>query len=59
MTQTDNENCRAREEQQKELYLKQKHTLDLFLQKGAITRAQYDKSLGDLTKKMGMENAGI
>jgi len=45
------------EEQQKKLYLDQKHTLDLFLERGAISQAQYDKSLGDLTKKMGMENA--
>ena len=45
-----------REEQLKQLYLKQKHTLDLFLERGAISRAQYDKSLGDLTIKMGMEN---
>ena len=38
----------------RELYLKQKHTLDTFLEKGAISRAQYDKSLGDLTEKMGI-----
>jgi hypothetical protein len=25
------------------------------LEHGAISRAQYDKSLGDLTEKMGME----
>ena len=37
------------------LYLDQKQTLDLFLKNGAITQAQYDKSLGDLTRKMGME----
>ena len=29
--------------------------LDIFLANGAISRAQYDKSLGDLTKKMGMD----
>jgi hypothetical protein len=28
--------------------------LDAFLERGAISRAQYDKSLGDLTEKMGM-----
>ena len=39
---------------EKELYLRQKRTLDDFLEHGAITRAQYDKSLGDLTEKMGM-----
>ena len=43
------------EEKKKELYLRQKRTLDDFLEHGAITRAQYDKSLGDLTEKMGME----
>ena len=38
-----------------ELYKTQKKTLDTFLEHGAITKAQYDKSLGDLTVKMGME----
>ena len=38
-----------------ELFLKQKHTLDLFLERGAISQAQYDKSLGDLTEKMGIK----
>lgn len=47
------------EEQLKTLYLDQKHTLDLFLERGAISQAQYDKSLGDLTRKMGMENANV
>ena len=45
----------SHEEQLRKLYLAQKHTLDLFLERGAISREQYDKSLGDLTKKMGME----
>ena len=36
----------------KELYKKQKHMLDEFLQKGAISKAQYEKSLHDLTEKM-------
>ena len=35
------------------LYLKQKQTLDLFLERGAISQAQHDKSLHDLTVKMG------
>ena len=34
------------------LYLRQKQTLDLFLERGAITKAQHDKSLHDLTVKM-------
>ena len=40
----------------KELFLKQKETLDTFLRTGAITQMQYDKSYGDLVKKMGMES---
>lgn len=43
------------EEKRRRLYLKQKETLDTFLAHGAISRAQYEKSLGDLTAKMGME----
>lgn len=39
----------------RELFLNQKDTLDKFLERGAITKAQYDKSYGDLVKKMGME----
>lgn len=37
------------------LYHEQKKTLDLFLERGAISKAQYDKSLHDLTEKMGMQ----
>lgn len=42
------------EDKKKELYYRQKHTLDLFFEKGAISREQRDKSLYDLTRKMGM-----
>ena len=42
------------EEKKKELFLRQKKTLDLFLERNAISKAQYDKSLGDLIEKMGM-----
>lgn len=42
-------------EKKKELFLRQKHTLDLFLKKNAISKAQYDKSLGDLITLMGMQ----
>ena len=38
-----------------ELFLNQKKTLDIFLANGAITKAQYDKSYGDLVRLMGME----
>jgi len=43
------------EEKRRKLYLEQKKLLDTFLAHRTITRAQYDKSLGDLTEKMGME----
>ena len=43
-------------EQKHELYLKQKALLDTFLEKHAITQAQYNKSLHDLTEKMGMKS---
>lgn len=49
----------ARREQLEKLYRDQKRTLDLFLKNGAISQAQYDKSLGDLTRKMGMEHADL
>ena len=38
------------------LFERQKQLLDTFLEHGAISQAQYDKSLGDLTEKMGMKN---
>lgn len=42
------------EEKKIQLYIKQKNTLDSFLARNAISQARYDKSLGDLTEKMGM-----
>ena len=42
----------------RDLYLRQKELLDTFLEHGAISRAQYEKSLGDLTVKMGMGAEG-
>ena len=39
----------------KTLFLEQKKTLDIFLANGAITKAQYAKSYGDLVVLMGME----
>ena len=44
------------EEKKKDLFLRQKRTLDLFLERGAISRKQYEKSLGDLIEKMGMQD---
>jgi len=43
------------EEKKLDLYLRQKELLDTFLEHGAISRAQYEKSLGDLSAKMGIE----
>ena len=43
------------EEKKIQLFLNQKHTLDMFLERGAISQAQYDKSLGDLREKMGVK----
>ena len=43
------------DDKKRDLFLHQKETLDTFLETGAITQAQYDKSYGDLVKLMGME----
>ena len=40
-------------EKKQELYFRQKGMLDKFLERGAISGSQYEKSLGDLTVKMG------
>ena len=42
------------EEKNRLLFLRQKKTLDMFLERGAISQAQHDKSLHDLIEKMGM-----
>lgn len=44
------------EEKKLQLFLEQKKTLDFFLERGAISQMQYDKSYGDLREKMGFEN---
>lgn len=43
------------EEKNRLLFLRQKETLDMFLERGAISQAQHDKSLHDLIEKMGMQ----
>ena len=43
------------EEKKIQLFWNQKQTLDMFLERGAISQAQYDKSLGDLREKMGVK----
>lgn len=47
------------EEKKLDLFLRQKRTLDLFLERNAISKAQYDKSLGDLIEKMGIKDYEI
>lgn len=42
------------EEKKIRLFLEQKKTLDLFLERGTICQKQYDKSYGDLKEKMGV-----
>ena len=44
------------QEKKKQLFLKQKKLLETFLERNAISKAQYEKSLGDLRDKMGMHD---
>lgn len=46
----------APEDKKKQLYFQQKDLLNKFLERNAITKAEYEKSLGDLTLKMGMND---
>ena len=41
------------EEKNRILFQQQKELLEMFLKKGAISKEQYEKSLHDLTEKMG------
>ena len=54
MSETDWRELSA-EEKKKRLFLNQKETLLLFLEKRAISQAQFDKSYGDLCRKMGFD----
>ena len=45
------------EEKNRLLFLRQKKLLDLFLENGAISQAQHDKSLHDLIEKMGIKDS--
>ena len=44
------------EQKKRRLFDEQKKTLDAFLQRGAITKQQYNKSYTDLKLKMGIED---
>ena len=46
------------EDKNRLLFLRQKKSLDMFLERGAISQAQHDKSLHDLIEKMGMAAEG-
>ena len=45
-------------EKNRVLFLRQRETLEMFLERGAISQAQHDKSLHDLMEKMGMAAEG-
>jgi len=51
---TENETKTA-EQKKRDFYLRQKELLVTLLVHGAISQAQHDKSLRDLTEKMGMQ----
>lgn len=42
------------EQKKKQLFLNQKELLDKLLDRHAISQAQYDRSLGDMIKKIGV-----
>ena len=41
------------------LFIRQKKLLDTFLEHGAISKSQYDKSFHDLTEKMGIPDGSV
>ena len=50
-----NQETLTNEEKRHSLYLRQKELLATLLEHGAISQAQHDKSLRDLTVKVGMQ----
>ena len=55
MTTIKEEQFESAEQKKIDLYLRQKNMLEQFLERNAISKEQFEKSLGDLTKKMGMQ----
>jgi len=55
----DNWDTLTPEEKKTQLFLRQRDLLNAFLERGAISKVQYDKSLHDLTVKMGMGGVDI
>lgn len=54
MEQVEREKLTPNEKKQ-QLFYKQKELLDTILEHKAISRKQYEKSLNDLTEKMGIK----
>lgn len=46
------------EEKKRQLFLKQKRVLQDFLERNAISQAQFDKSFSDMMQKMGYDSDG-
>ena len=56
MTTNKEEQPKSDEQKKIDLYLRQKNMLEQFFERNAISKEQYEKSLGDLTEKMGMQD---
>ena len=56
MTTNKEEQPKSAEQKKIDLYLRQKNMLEQFLERNAISKEQFEKSLGDLTEKMGMQD---
>ncbi len=46
----------SKEEKMRDLFNRQKQMLDMFLERNAISKAEYDKSLNGLKEKMGIDS---
>ena len=58
-THDDHWNRLTCKEKNHQLFLKQQAVLDKFMERGAISKAQHDKSLHDLMEKMGERERGV
>ena len=56
MTANKEEQPKSAEQKKIDLYLRQKNMLEHFFERNAISKEQFEKSLGDLTEKMGMQD---
>ncbi len=53
------ENNNSKNEKRHQLFLKQKALLELFMEKRAISKENYEKSLYDMAEKMGESISAI